>query len=274
MAMDDEHYAINRAWWDERAPAHASSPDYAVQELIADPTRLSDVVRFDLPRLGDINGQRGIHLQCHIGTDTISLHRLGAAMTGLDFSPESIAIARRIATDARADVTFVQADVYSAPAAVGGGFDFVFTGIGALGWLPDVGRWARTVAELLHPGGRLFLREGHPILLAFDDERADEWVLRYSYFEQPEPGHFDQPETYVDTEVEFGHNQLREWSHGLGEVITAVLGAGLELKMFVEHDSVPWEALPGRMHRDDGEWRLIEHPEWLPLSYTLQAVKR
>ena len=84
MAMDDEHYAINRAWWDERAPAHASSPDYAVQELIADPTRLSDVVRFDLPRLGDINGQRGIHLQCHIGTDTISLHRLGAAMTGLD----------------------------------------------------------------------------------------------------------------------------------------------------------------------------------------------
>ena len=97
---------------------------------------------------------------------------------------------------------------------------------------------------------------------------------RYPYFEQPEPGHFDQPGTYVDTEAEFGHNQLREWSHGLGEVITAVLAAGLELTMFVEHDSVPWEALPGRMHRDDGEWRLIEHPERLPLSYTLQAVKR
>jgi len=99
---DDEHYAINRAWWDERAQAHASSPDYAVAELIADPTRLSDVVRFDLPRLGDINGQRGIHLQCHIGTDTISLHRLGATMTGLDFSSESIAIARGIAADAGA----------------------------------------------------------------------------------------------------------------------------------------------------------------------------
>ena len=158
--MDDEHYAINRAWWDERAPAHASSPDYAVQELIADPTRLSDVVRFDLPRLGDINGQRGIHLQCHIGTDTISLHRLGAAMTGLDFSPESIAIARGIAADAGADVTFVEADVYSAPAAVGGGFDFVFTGIGALGWLPDLGRWATTVAELLAPGWQALLARG------------------------------------------------------------------------------------------------------------------
>ena len=271
--MDEDHYAVNRAWWDERAPAHANSPDYAVQELIADPTRLSDVVRFDLPRLGDVNGLRGIHLQCHIGTDTISLHRLGAAMTGLDFSPESIAIARGIAAAAGADVAFVQADVYSAPAAVGSGFDFVFTGIGALGWLPDVARWARTVAELLRPGGRLFMREGHPMLLAFDVERTDEWVLRYPYFEHPEPGHFDLAGTYVDAEAEFNHTQLREWSHGVGDVITAVLAAGLELTMFVEHDSVPWEALPGRMHREDGEWRLIEHPERLPLSYTLQAVK-
>ena len=128
-----------------------------MRELIADPTRLSDVVRFDLPRLGDINGQRGIHLQCHIGTDTISLHRLGAAMTGLDFSSESIAIARGIAADARADVTFVEADVYSVLAAVDGGFDFVFTGIGALGWLPDLGRWARTVAELLASRWQAFL---------------------------------------------------------------------------------------------------------------------
>ncbi len=272
--MDDDHYAINRAWWDERAPAHANSADYAVQELIADPTRLSDVVRFDLPRLGDINGQRGIHLQCHIGTDTISLHRLGAAMTGLDFSSESIAIARRIASDSRADVTFVQAEVYSAPLVVGGGFDFVFTGIGALGWLPDLARWAQTVAALLRPGGRLFLREGHPMLLAFDEERTDALVLGYPYFEQPEPGHFDMPGSYVDTTTEFGHTQLRDWSHGLGDVVTAVLGAGLELTMLAEHDSVPWEALPGRMRRDDGEWRLIEHPERLPLSYTLQAVKR
>jgi SAM-dependent methyltransferase len=272
--MDEDHYAVNRAWWDERAPAHANSADYAVQELITDQTRLSDVVRFDLPRLGDINGQRGIHLQCHIGTDTISLHRLGAAMTGLDFSSESIAIARRIASDTRADVTFVQADVYSAPAAVGGNFDFVFTGIGALCWLPDIRRWARTVAALLRPGGRLFLREGHPMLWAVDEDRTDELVLGYPYFEQPEPEHFDIPGTYVDTAIEFGHNQFRDWSHGLGDIVTAVLEAGFELTMLVEHDSAPWEALPGRMRRDDGEWRLIEHRERLPLSYTLQAVKR
>jgi SAM-dependent methyltransferase len=275
MQRHDEHFAINRVWWDERAPAHATSADYAVQELIADRTRLSDVVRFDVPRLGDIKGQRGIHLQCHIGTDTISLHRLGAVMTGLDFSAESIAIAQRIAADARADVTFVHADVYNARSAVAGGFDFVFTGIGALCWLPDVRRWARTVANLLRPGGRLFLREYHPMMWAVDEYRTDALVLRYPYFEQPEPDTFEDPGTYVDTAIAFGHNESRSWNHGLGEIVAAVLDADLELTMLVEHDSAPNEALPGRMYRDDdGEWRLTEHPERLPLSYTLQAVKR
>jgi SAM-dependent methyltransferase len=275
MPVDDEHYAINRAWWDERAPAHVSSPDYAVPELIADPTRLSDVVRFDRPRLGDINGQRGIHLQCHIGTDTISLQRLGARMTGLDFSQESIATARRIATDAGADVDFVESDVYSAPAAVGGGFDFVYTGVGALCWLPDIRRWGGTVANLLRPGGRLFLREYHPMTWAVDEGRTDALVLGYPYFEQPEPVDFDSPGTYVETAMDFSHNQTRDWTHGLGEIVTAVLDAGLELTMLVEHDSAPNEALPGRMRREgDGEWRLIEHGERLPLTYTLQAIKR
>jgi SAM-dependent methyltransferase len=112
-------------------------------------------------------------------------------MTGLDFSAASIAIARRIATDARADVAFVESDVYSAPVVVGDGFDFVFTGIGALCWLPDIQRWARTVADLLRPGGRLFLREGHPVMWGVDEDRTDALVLSYPYFEQPEPTHFD-----------------------------------------------------------------------------------
>jgi SAM-dependent methyltransferase len=271
-----EHFAVNKAYWDERAPAHAGSRDYAVQELLSDPTLLSDVVRFDVPRLGDIGGQRGIHLQCHIGTDTLSLHRLGATMTGLDFAPTAIALARRLATDAGAEIAFVESDVYRAPDVLGeNGFDFVFTGIGALCWLPDVRRWAQTVAALLRPGGKLFLREGHPVMWAVDEDRTDAIVLRYPYFEQPVPTPFENQGTYVETDVEFGNNQIREWSHGIGEIVTAVLDAGLNLTMLTEHDCVPWDALPGRMRRgDDGEYRLIDHPEQLPLSYTLHAVKR
>src|SRR3954468_24151055 len=118
--------ALNRANWDERAPAHAASPDYGVARFVADPAYLSEVVRFDLPRLGDIGGLRGVHLQCHIGTDTLSLARLGARMTGLDFSPVSLAEARRLAGRVGAALDFVEADVYEAARVLGrAAFDLV-----------------------------------------------------------------------------------------------------------------------------------------------------
>ena len=136
-----DYFEVNRLSWDERAPAHAASPDYAVERFVSDPAFLSDVVRFDLPRLGSIDGLEGLHLQCHIGTDTVSLSRLGARMTGLDLSGASVAEARRLAERCGADATFVQSDLYSAVEALGGRtFDFVFTGVGALCWLPDTRR--------------------------------------------------------------------------------------------------------------------------------------
>src|SRR5499427_230190 len=110
----EDFAATNRASWDERVPAHAASPDYGVDSFIADPAYLSDVVRFDLPRLGDIRGQRGVHLQCHIGTDTISLARLGASMTGVDFSVPAVGQARALAERTGADARFVVSDVYAA----------------------------------------------------------------------------------------------------------------------------------------------------------------
>src|SRR3712207_1835437 len=141
---------VNRLLWDERVPAHAASPEYGLARFQADSQFLSDVVRFDLPRLGDISGLRGVHLQCHIGTDTVSLARLGARMTGLDYSGPAVEQARRLAEMSGAAVDFVQGDVHDAvqllePAA----YDLVFTGIGALCWLPDVRRWAQVVAGLL-----------------------------------------------------------------------------------------------------------------------------
>jgi SAM-dependent methyltransferase len=273
----EDYRELNRASWDERAPAHAASPDYGFERYAADPGHLSDIVRFDLPRLGSVEGLRGVHLQCHIGTDTVSLARLGARMTGLDFSPESLAQARRLARLAGADVDFVEADVYAAPDVLGrGGFDLVFTGIGALCWLPSVARWTRVVADLLAPGGRLFLREGHPVLWALADPRLDGLlVLEHPYVERPDPTVWDEPGTYVSTDVEFTHNRTHEWNHGLGEIVTALLDAGLQLTMLVEHDRVPWDALPGMMERlKDGEYRLADRPERLPHTYTLQAVKR
>ncbi len=275
--MEEDYRALNRASWDERAPAHAASPDYAVDRFVADPGFLSHVVRFDLPLLGDIAGLRGVHLQCHIGTDTISLARLGASMTGLDFSPAALAEARALAGRTGDDATFVEADVYDAASVLGAAaFDLVFTGIGALIWMPSIRRWAGVVTDLLRPGGRLFIREGHPMLWALDDSRADDLiVVDFPYFERAEPQVWDEGGTYVRTDVVFTHNRTHEWNHGLGEIVTALLDAGMELTGLTEHDSVPWEALPGKMERtEDGEWRLADRPWRLAHSYTLQAVKR
>jgi SAM-dependent methyltransferase len=275
----DDYRALNRANWDERAPAHAASPGYALDNFRNDPSFLSYVVQYDVPRLGDIRGLRGVHLQCHIGTDTISLARLGARMTGFDFSPAALAEARKLNDELGAGVDFVEGDVYDAVSVLGAGeFDLVFTGIGALCWLPNVTGWASVVAGLLRPGGRLFIREGHPMLWSIDDRRTDDLlVVDYPYFETAEPIVWDEGGTYVETDAEFVHNVTHSWNHGLGEIVTALLEQGMELTWLEEHDSVPWEALPGRMSIVDDathEWRLTDRPERLPHSYTLQAVKR
>ncbi len=275
MRVVPDYSAINRANWDERVPAHVASRDYAVERFARDPSFLSGVVSFDRPRLGDVRGLRGVHLQCHIGTDTVSLARLGARMTGLDFSGPAVAAARKLAAAAGADADFVEADVYEAPVVLGSGeFDLVYTGVGALCWLPSVGRWAAVVASLLRPGGRLFIREGHPMLWALDDALSDELVVAYPYFEQVRPVVYDSELTYVETDVRFSATRAAVWNHGLGEIIGALFAEGMRITAFEEHDSVPWNALPGQMERgSDGEWRLAEQPSRLAASYTLQAEK-
>lgn len=272
-----DYRSANLANWNERAPAHAQSRDYGTPQLIADSQLLSDVIRFDLPRLGDIQGLRVVHLQCHIGTDTISLARLGAEVTGLDFSDQAIEQARTLAEQAGVRATFIQADLYQAldvlPAE---SFDLVFTGIGALCWLPHIAPWARIVSGLLVPGGRLFLREGHPMLWSLDESRTDEnLVVHYPYFETPEPITEVDSGTYVHTDATFTANTSHSWNHGLGEIISALLEVGMTITMLEEHRSVPWNALPGKMEVDEhGEYTLTANPARLPLTYTLQARRQ
>ncbi len=271
------YIAENRANWDARAAAHAAAPDYCVEKLIADPTFISKVVRFDRALLGDIAGVRGLHLQCHIGTDTISLARLGGIMTGLDFSPASLAYARDIACRAAVPVQFVEAEVYEAASVLGhGNFDLVYTGIGALHYLPSISTWADTVADLLAPGGRLFIREQHPLVSALADPMpAGQLVIDQTYYERPEPSTWIISGTYVETDAKIERMPVHLWNHGLGEVVMAAIASGLLITALVEHDSVPFEALPGEMERvgDSDEWRLRDRPWRMPMTYTLSAIK-
>ena len=269
----DEYAFVNKANWESRVTHHVKG--YGLDRYVADPNHLSDVVRFDKPRLGDIAGKDVVHLQCHIGTDTVSLARLGANMTGLDFSPSALAAARQLATDCEQKIRYVEAELYEAPAALGTSrFDIVYTGVGALCWLPDIKRWASVVASLLKPGGRLFIREGHPVLFALADPRPDGVVaLEYPYFEGPGVT-FLEPKTYVDHEGELDEPETLQFNHGMGEIITSLMRVGMQLTSFEEHDSVPWPALGDQMEElPNGEFRLRDRPQRLAASYTLQAVK-
>ncbi|MGH1549835.1 class I SAM-dependent methyltransferase [Leifsonia poae] len=215
-----------------------------------------------------------MHLQCHIGTDTLSLARLGARVTGLDFSPNAIDEARRLVADTGDDVDFVVADVYDAAEMLTpGSFDLVYTGVGALCWLPSADRWAQVVASLLAPGGTLHLREGHPILWSMDERLDDDLHLRFPYWEREQPLEWDDDSTYVDTARPLTETRTYEWNHSLGEIVTALIRAGLRIDLLEEHDSVPWEALPGQMAERDGEFVLAALDGVAPLSYTLRAIK-
>jgi SAM-dependent methyltransferase len=288
----DDYLQVNRTNWDSRVPVHLRG--YAIEPLLADPDRLSDVVAFDRPLLGDLTGLDVVHLQCHLGTDTLSLARLGGRVTGVDLSGASLAEARSIASRAGAEVDYVESDVYAAPDVLGDHrFDLVYTGIGAICWLPSIRRWAETVARLLRPGGRLVIRDAHPVLLASlampvggeHPDRAQQPgitapggstpALELPYFEQSAPMVWEDEDSYAG-EGTIAQPRSMEWNHGLGEIVTAVLDAGMELTSLAEHDSVPWDALPGLMVLDPqtGEHRLRDRPERLPASFSLTARLR
>ena len=271
----------NRKNWDQRAPVHAASKEYDLEGFIADPERISTVTQDDLaillPHLpsGTVSGLDVVHLQCHIGTDTLSLARLGARVTGVDFSSESLKVARNLATRTGLNATFVESEVSRAQEVIEQNFDVVYTSIGTIAWLPyPLVAWARTIDALLRPGGTFFIRDGHPILLSIDENKSDGLVLKYPYFPTGEPLVWDEPGTYTDGDHS-GITDIRtyDWPHPISEIITVLLDVGMQLIHFGEHQDLPWQALPQMTEKND-RFHLPDHQRGLlPLAFSLVARK-
>jgi len=281
-ASREQHFAVNRARWDESVPIHVASRGYDMEGFLRGEKSLCPV---ELAEVGDVRGKTLLHLQCHFGMDTLNWARLGATVTGLDFSAPAIEQARALAERVGVrDATFVQSNVYDARAAVGREFDVVYTAVGALCWLPDVRGWAQVAASLVAPGGFVYVYDTHPVLGALAYERDDHaLVLSEPYFETKEPSQFDSPCTYVDG-PELTNRRTLEWNHGLGEIVTAVIDAGLRVDFVHEHREVPWQALPWMVASDeapDGSryarrsmWRLPDaQRELAPLMFSLRATR-
>lgn len=264
---NDERRAVNLAWWQEATVFHEDSDFY---DLAGFRTGRDPMRPYEAQELGDVAGRDLLHLQCHVGTDTLAWARRGARVVGLDFSSNAVEVATRLARDCGLDAEFVRADVYDAPDALGGRrFDVVYTGVGAVNWLPDLAGWARVLDEVLRPGGVLYVAEIHPLLFGLADDGRS--VVRdmvsgsYEPLEHP-GGTYAVPGVHLDTTVTFERN------YAVSEVFTAVRDAGFEIELFHEHSytNAPW---PWAVRGDDGFFRLPRGWPNYPLAYTLRADK-
>jgi SAM-dependent methyltransferase len=264
----------NRANWDERVAIHLGPRGYDISHLKAGNGRLFPIEEAEL---GSVAGLRVAHLQCHFGADSLTLAQRGARVVGLDFSPPAIAAARRLSAELGLEsrARFVEANVYDAPAAIGeDGFDLVFATWGTICWLPDVAAWAAVVASLLRPGGRIYFADGHPVALVYHDLKkgADGmpgWLVPYcaraAYVAH-------DARDYADPTARLTQTLTHQWIHPLGEVVTALIRAGLRLGFLAEHDRVPWRMFECLEEGPDRLWRWPAEP-WLPLAFSLSAER-
>nr|WP_238358079.1 class I SAM-dependent methyltransferase [Cohnella zeiphila] len=256
--------------WNDRTAVHAKSAFYGMDDFLAGKNSLSEL---ELSEVGDVSGRSLLHLQCHFGMDSLSWARLGARVTGVDFSDRAIGLAESLNERLGLGARFLCSDLYNAREALQGElFDIVYTSYGVLCWLPDLTRWAELIGASLKPGGTFYMAEMHPITFMY--EAADgRLALGDSYFDK-EAHCYQSATTYTGDGEELAHPVSYQWQHTLGEIVSALAGAGLTLEFLHEFPFAVYHQFPGLMVQDDrGRWRMKDGDR-MPLLFSVKATKR
>lgn len=266
----------NLRTWEAWTQIHVGSDFYDVASFRdeRDPIRLRD---YEVAEIGPVTGKTLLHVQCHFGMDTLSWARLGADVTGVDFSPAAIEAASALANELGIDARFVVSSVYDLPRNLDGEFDIVYTSRGVLAWLPNIRQWADVVAHFVKPGGVFYVTDIHPVAEVFDGSRDDatpgELRVKYPYWEHTEPITYGIEGSYADPSAPTPGLVGHFWDHSLGEIVTALIDSGLHIDFLHEFDFVDWD-LAWLARGDDGRWRLPPGTEGeLPLFFSLKASK-
>jgi len=257
----------NQRRWDELAPVHAES--YEEIQLLRDGGISLDEI--ELADLGAVSDKTLLHLQCHLGTDTLSWARRGAQVTGVDFSRRSIDYARQLQAELGLRATFIAANVYDLPDVLDERFDIVYTSRGVLCWLKDLPQWGRLIARYLRPGGIFYLLESHPICNIFEDTQPGPLKIAHPYFHTPEPTIWDDDTPDYADSAYIPRNPSHEWTWSLSDVLNALLQAGLHLEAMHEYDHLFDRRFPDMVPCGNRSYRLAQYAGKLPLLFTIKA---
>lgn len=264
----DGYLKANRELWNELTPIHARSHFYDVEGFKSGRCTLSPI---EVEEVGDVSSKSLLHLQCHFGMDTLSWAKLGAKAVGVDFSDEAIALARSLSEETGIIANFICSDIYELSNVLDEKFDIVFTSAGVLCWLPDLKRWAEIISHFLKPEGIFYIFDGHPFSRIFSDsDRVTELKIAESYFSGPEPRHWESAGDYADPHAEVTHGSY-EWTHSLGSIINALVGAGLRIEFLHEFPVLFFRAYPFMEQDRDKWWRL--KGDKVPLTFSLRASR-
>jgi SAM-dependent methyltransferase len=267
----DDYLKTNRILWDKLAKIHHGSKFYDVEGFLQGKQTLNPIEIEELP---EISGKTLLHLMCHFGMDTLSLARLGAQVTGVDFSSEAIDLARTLADTTGIDARFVCSDIYDAPKHLKEKYDVVFTSGGVLTWLPDLKQWAKVISTLLKPKGYFYIREFHPFASIFDDEdNTGRLSVKYPYFQGNTPLMFESDGSYASGDVKTGLMKAYEWNHPISTIINILTEEGLRIQYFHEFPFSSYKALPFMVEDEKGRWILPEFADSVPLMFSLLASK-
>lgn len=266
--MNPEHHykEINRKAWNQKTEAHLASAFYDRKGIVQGKSSLHSI---ELSLLGDVKGKTILHLQCHFGLDTISLARMGAEVTGVDLSDAAIAQAEQITRETGTNARFICCDIYDLPAHLDQKFDLVFSTYGTIGWLPDLDQWAAVISRFLKPGGRFIFVEFHPVVWMFDDRFEQ---VAYPYFNRG-PIVETESGTYADPQAAISQECVM-WNHGLGEVVSSLLGRGLDLTSLEEFDYSPYDCFRHAVADAPCKYRIAHLGATIPMVYALTAKKR
>jgi 2-polyprenyl-3-methyl-5-hydroxy-6-metoxy-1,4-benzoquinol methylase len=267
----NEYTNANRKLWNAWTKIHENSAFYDNESFKAGHNTLRSI---ELEELGNVSGKTLLHLQCHFGQDTLSWARLGAQVTGVDLAEEAIKLAGSLATELNLDARFICSDIYELSDVLDEKFDIVFTSYGVLAWLDDLTAWAEIIARHLKPGGTLYIVEIHPFTDTLNDWEPEQTLsVCYPYFLPAEPFVYDAETSYAEPDAKHTEPITNyQWSHSLGEIINAVIGAGLQIEFLHEFPMTVFRHLP-LMEERDGWWRLPEGMPELPFLFSLKAKK-